>query len=199
MPKIFLLTGIVLTIVIACTQAGRRGLDANPEGSRISAPPVSSAMNFQELQKRPLRLPSIMTDEECPVSPSRDDEGSSDQVLGNAPIGPVAIYFGKNRVLQVDQKNFNDNDKMYEKKVPWMSTEYRGPILIRTERIDGRGDGGVKFQWHGRAIGEGIGVEVTSEQMALPGSTRITGPGCYAYQIDGTSFSEVIVFRVELT
>ena len=29
----------------------------------------------------------------------------------------------------------------------------------------------------------------------VPSYTRVRGPGCYAYQIDGTTFSRVIVFR----
>jgi hypothetical protein len=28
-----------------------------------------------------------------------------------------------------------------------------------------------------------------------PSFTRVRKPGCYAYEVDGTSFSEVIVFR----
>jgi hypothetical protein len=40
----------------------------------------------------------------------------------------------------------------------------------------------------GAAIPRGSGRE-------WPTFTRVKGPGCYAYQIDGTSFTEVIVFR----
>ena len=33
---------------------------------------------------------------------------------------------------------------------------------------------------------------------AFPSYTRVrTGSGCYAYQIDGTTFSKVLVFRLE--
>ena len=32
-------------------------------------------------------------------------------------------------------------------------------------------------------------------QRYRPSYTRVRGPGCYAYQVDGTSFSRVIVFE----
>jgi hypothetical protein len=32
----------------------------------------------------------------------------------------------------------------------------------------------------------------TSEQ---PSYTRLLGPGCYAYQVDGATFSRTVVFR----
>jgi hypothetical protein len=31
----------------------------------------------------------------------------------------------------------------------------------------------------------------------MPSYTRVRAPGCYGYQIDGTSFSRVIVFSFE--
>jgi hypothetical protein len=83
----------------------------------------------------------------------------------------------------------------------WTSaSSYRGPVLIRGRRIDGPG-----------AIGFGEGHVPYDELQLLDSSqgsssppgggrqwltiTRARTMGCYAYQVDGTSFSEVIVFR----
>jgi|GEM_PF-3313418 len=86
-------------------------------------------------------------------------------------------------------------------RVTWVaSTAYHGPFLIRGRRIDAGG-----------AVGFGEGHTPYDELQLLdsgqgtsppPGGrewitfTRARGPGCYAYQVDGTSFTEVIVFRV---
>jgi hypothetical protein len=91
---------------------------------------------------------------------------------------------------------------------PWLGTlvtwvanaTYTGPILIRGGEIGGGG-----------AIGFGGGSRPYDELQLLDAGrqapavvnggrawlsyTRVRSSGCYAYQVDGTSFSEVIVFR----
>ncbi len=47
--------------------------------------------------------------------------------------------------------------------------------------------------------GDTIAVNVQSDWQFWPGGTKVTGPGCYAYQIDGSGFAEVIVFRAEIS
>jgi hypothetical protein len=39
------------------------------------------------------------------------------------------------------------------------------------------------------------GVSPPAGARYMPSYTRLKGPGCYAYQIDGATFSETIVFR----
>lgn len=80
-------------------------------------------------------------------------------------------------------------------RVTWMASGYQGPTLIRGRELGGLhavgfGEGHVPYdelQLAGRAYGAPAGQ--------WPSFTRVRGPGCYAYQVDGTSFSEVIVFR----
>jgi hypothetical protein len=80
-------------------------------------------------------------------------------------------------------------------RVTWQASGYHGPILIRGGLLGGGG-----------AVGFGEGHTPYDELQLLgnamqappgqwPSFTRVQGPGCYAYQADGTSFSEVIVFR----
>jgi hypothetical protein len=38
---------------------------------------------------------------------------------------------------------------------------------------------------------------VPKDARYRPSYTRLRGPGCYAYQVDGTSFSRVVVFRAD--
>jgi hypothetical protein len=80
------------------------------------------------------------------------------------------------------------------------SGSYTGPILIRGRQLDGNG-----------AMGFGQGSTPYDELQLLDAgrqaptmtdggrawlsTTRVTASGCYAYQVNGTGFSEVIVFR----
>lgn len=89
---------------------------------------------------------------------------------------------------------------------------YRGPVLVRGGRVDGRG-----------GLGFGMAV-VPRRELRLPGGSweersatfrrwhqaahkgwrfadslmRVRTNGCYAVQIDGLSFSDVIVFSAVL-
>jgi hypothetical protein len=78
-------------------------------------------------------------------------------------------------------------------KVLWfIDPSYRGgQVLVRGRQLDGA-----------RNIGFGGGYQPTFElklsgTLDIPSTARFTAPGCYALQVDGTTFSETIVFRVE--
>ncbi len=83
----------------------------------------------------------------------------------------------------------------------WSSApSYTGPVLIRGRQLGGPG-----------AVGFGEGrvpydeLQLLAQGMSAPRGpgggrewlsfTRVRSPGCYAYQVDGTSFSTVVVFR----
>jgi hypothetical protein len=85
--------------------------------------------------------------------------------------------------------------------VTWSSApSYTGPVLIRGRQLGGTG-----------AVGFGEGrvpydeLQLLAQGMSTPRGlgggrewlsfTRVRSPGCYAYQVDGTSFSTVVVFR----
>jgi hypothetical protein len=86
-------------------------------------------------------------------------------------------------------------------RVTWVAAAtYTGPLLIRGGQVGGAGTVG---------FGEGH-VPVDELQLLTasttssgeppgvrewPSFTRMRSPGCYAYQVDGTDFSEVIVFQ----
>ncbi len=80
-------------------------------------------------------------------------------------------------------------------RVTWTASGNQGATLIRGHQLGGSqavgfGEGHTPYdelQLDGRANGAPPGQ--------WPSFTRLRGPGCYGYQIDGTSFSEVIVFR----
>jgi hypothetical protein len=88
-------------------------------------------------------------------------------------------------------------------RVTWSSApSYTGPVLIRGRQVGGTG--GVGFG-EGRVPYDEL--QLLAQGMSAPRApgggrewlsfVRVRSPGCYAYQVDGTSFSTVVVFRAE--
>jgi hypothetical protein len=86
-------------------------------------------------------------------------------------------------------------------RVTWTAAGgYKGPVLIRGRELGGSGavgfgEGRTPYDelqlldtGHGAPAASGGG-------RAWLSYTRVRAPGCYAYQVDGTSFSSVIVFH----
>jgi hypothetical protein len=132
--------------------------------------------------RRPLHLPQLSPGATCPVS---------------QPSGPVAPGgTGPLRIESFIASSWSGG------RVTWTaSPSYGGPVLIRGRQLGGSG-----------AVGFGEGhvpydeLQLLSSGQGSPGGRgrawltiiRVQGPGCYAYQVDGTGFSEVIVFSAAL-
>ena len=87
-------------------------------------------------------------------------------------------------------------------KVLWtVAPRYRGPVLIRGRQLDGpnlvRFDNG-SFPPAELRLPSG-GVTSANGFRDRPSFTRLRAPGCYAWQLDGTTFSQVIVFRAVIS
>jgi len=87
-------------------------------------------------------------------------------------------------------------------RVTWTaSAAYRGPVLIRGRRLGGSaavgfGEGRRPYdELQLRSAGQGA-PPVSGGGRAWLSFTRVQSAGCYAYQIDGSGFSSVIVFKV---
>jgi hypothetical protein len=83
-------------------------------------------------------------------------------------------------------------------KVLWVvDPSYHGSVLIRGRRLDGtepvRFDGGREPARQLRLLPPP--GNTTGGWANYPSYTRLRAAGCYGYQIDGSSFSKVIVFR----
>jgi hypothetical protein len=79
-------------------------------------------------------------------------------------------------------------------KVLWfVSPAAVGPVLVRGGRIDAPGE--VRFD-----LDLNPSKELRlSGPLDHPSTTRVRAAGCYAYQVDGPSFSYPVVFRAELS
>ena len=87
-------------------------------------------------------------------------------------------------------------------KVLWVSRpQYDGPVLIRGRRLDGHGwvgfeQGRVPLAELQFPSGTGAGAPLSTHGWRnWPSTARLRFPGCYGVQIDGTTFSTVVVFR----
>lgn len=125
--------------------------------------------------RRPLHIPALGSGGSCPVSP------------GHGPVTPAPS-------TQLALMPFVGS-AWKGTQVTWHASGYSGPILIRGRQLGGSGAVG---------FGEGhvpydelqlLGPAMGAPPGQWPSFTRVQGPGCYAYQVDGTSFSTVIVFR----
>jgi hypothetical protein len=111
--------------------------------------------------------------------------------VGGQPAGSVSIA-----ASQPDGQGWRGQ------KAPWISSpRYSGPIVIRGARLDA--PGGVRFA---RSTGQHL-VELYQARGAgkqpngwrvWPGAMLVHAAGCYGLQIDGTTFSHVIVVRVHV-
>jgi hypothetical protein len=169
----------LLTLVAACDTPAPG--PPSPSPSAAWAPP-------------PLRLPSLAAGAACPVTPPVPASPPGDAVVGDGPVHPVAYYFDPGTVLPL-----RSVDRLpgggYEVKVRWTGAGYLGPVLLRAGRIDGPGTALSAFSNTGEARDGGHYAVIYNDPSDLPGTTTVSGPGCYAVQVDGTSFSTTIVFR----
>jgi hypothetical protein len=83
-------------------------------------------------------------------------------------------------------------------KTLWtVSPKYYGPVLIRGGRIDLPGT--LRFAPTAKQIRTSlsmIGYDASGSWRRSTAYTLFHGPGCYAFQLDGTTFSKVVVFKV---
>jgi hypothetical protein len=151
--------------------------------------------------RRPLHLPRSARP--CPVSPWHPSQnGISGEALGTGPVFAGADL-GNRYLLQPPPTKAAGRWGYF--KILWSVRGYRGPLLIRGQQIggpDGLGFGDPEFpprpelQIAPREPGTPTPSGSRDPWRFFPSAERVTAPGCYGLQIDGTSFSKVIVIRV---
>lgn len=190
-------------------------LTTNWPGSRSSGQQaaLTPAHNLAELHQRPLHLPTVAAGMPCPVSPSHTYPTGGGFTGPYTAVGNGPFTLTGNGTVPVNFKT-PDND-MYAgtgwpgMKVIWrLSDQYAGPVLLRGARIDGPGE--LRFDRYLGAVGDDSGWQTGTAYPDLaydtsgstpmletyPSGVRMKAPGCYAVQVDGTSFSDTIVFKV---
>jgi hypothetical protein len=160
--------------------------------------------DWQSLHRR-LHYPHVGAHSRCPVRGSGESDGGQ-PLNGTGPAYLMSVGGAWWGVIQVFDP-YRDAKGWLGQKTPWeIDRQYAGPLLVRGRRLDRRGP--VRFApSYGQHLRElrfptGSGSDVTSELGPSPRfrllatSTLFRHGGCYGLQVDGTSFSEVIVMRV---
>jgi hypothetical protein len=183
-------SGVLLVTAVVVTS----GVAVAIEVGRSSSPTGSLA-----LLSRPLHFPSLVRGGSCPTSPGT--------TFNNSYFGGIALGSGPVRVLLADSGDIRHGRvDLYPSDVRgWSALQtlwfampgYNGPFVIRAERIGQSGP--IKVQ-HGSEPGAGplvvpAGPTINTAHgyRTVPGGTWVKSGGCYAWQVDGLNFSEVIV------
>jgi hypothetical protein len=168
---------------------------------------------------RPLHLPTIAPGASCPVTRQigLPPNGLFPRAQWKDWVGPGPVYVGgylgplRGSVV-VQYETYGSVRGWHPAVILWVSTAaYRGPILVRGREIDG--SNGIRFgglqgtEGGSPALTQGHLVPTKNNAEYLEPGLRPSGwhqwpayvffraPGCYAIQMDGVTFSEVVVFR----
>jgi hypothetical protein len=143
--------------------------------------------------RRPLHVPTLGRNRTCPVAhPATGVDFARFGVGRGIGPGPTYPIGWADATIPIGwQRNDVDATLWGVQKVLWfVQPRYRGPVLVRGVGLDNPYR--VRFE-RGRIPPAELRLpEGTRER---PSYVRIRKPGCYAFQIDGLSFSRSIVFR----
>ena len=183
---------------VLLSQLGTQQYKRKYPGSQSATPVVTPqpADEWSALRQRPLNLPTVTPGSPCPTSGGKSVSPDFGIALGDGPVYPVAFYpDGTYYYAGALQEG-----GWYLLKVLWIaSPDYPGPVLVRGKQIDGpnelRFGEGANPQGELRLNTANSNNRTGAGWRDWPGYTRLRAPGCYAYQVDGDTFSRVIVFK----
>ena len=154
--------------------------------------------------RRPIHLPHIAAGARCPVSaPGHRVTRYSTAVIGPGPIYAVSLGpFGHTAILPFvmpSQAGLFGGSAWGGQALKWDGApSYHGPVLIRGRKLtahDGLGFGAGIVPQAEMDVPPGSGDPNAGGWRFWPGYARLRSPGCYGLQVDGTTFSEIIIFR----
>lgn len=149
--------------------------------------------------RRELRL-SDVAPMGCPRTKGGRPNPAIAIALGPGPVYPVmgmeAPPPSPRGVVDLREEELR-GDRYWRKTLWAVAPTYSGPVLIRGGGIDP--DSEVHFAYDDNVLTELTMRQESGKKWRYgPSLTVLPGPGCYAFQVDGTSFSIVIVFEAVL-
>ena len=158
---------------------------------------------------RPLRFPALRPGQRCPAS-----HGSSSPV---AIAGETGTEFGNGpvRVLIWTSRDGAAGLSAHTQFPPWLGFKtlwfgvpaYQGPFVIRAVRLGHPGPvslAGTPPDMAPLVVPPGPTIDTVPLSNGRPGYRKVLSvfwvrsPGCYAWQVDSLTFSEIIVVRAVL-
>ena len=165
-------------------------------------PTSASAANAVEASlKRPLHFPTLRPGLACPTTAGHavSNSGFGGVALGVGPVQPI--------IQGIDADTMHGTTDLITNTVfpPWLGfttlwfsvPSYQGPWLVRAQPL---GDSGPIVLANGPGttsmfVPAGPTLNGADGYREAPGGTYIKSPGCYAWQVDGLTFSEIIIIR----
>jgi hypothetical protein len=153
--------------------------------------------------ERPLHFPALHSDAICPRTPGGRADPVTGITLGTGPVYPVLGFeqpppqpLGVVYLVTHGGGTLHTRGWYFYKTLWTVDPKYGGPVLIRGGRIDQRGT--LRFATTGKQIRTALtmGSGGSGFWRRSTAYTLFHGPGCYAFQIDGSTFSKIIVFKV---
>ncbi len=213
-------TGIVVLILVAaCTSASTTSDHNSPSSTRATLLETNGyvllcggascdvpSRGVPSMLWRPLSLPTLAPGATCPVAAARLVSNSFGPAVGDGPV--FAVGLAAKAVFRFEyppsKRSIFYGSEWGGNKVLWIGDpSYAGPVLVRGAQLDGPHLVGFSVGG-GSAAYANLQFPPGKQQgdhgwRSWPSETRLQASGCYAYQVDGTTFSEVIVFRAIAT
>lgn len=188
---------LVMCVLLCACSSGEGPTTAARTPTRTAAP-----TEWTPLEQRPLDIPKFAPGAACPMAKGHAVSPSFGQGLGDGPAYPI---FGgasdpSNGIFRyAPPKNFDSTD-WGGNKVLWAvdTPHYPGIVLVRGRQLDGSNE--LRFDTGALPSPElQISPYPGTQEgwTGQPSYTRVRAPGCYGYQIDGTTFSKVVIFEAE--
>jgi hypothetical protein len=163
----------------------------------LAAPSAGASDPWAKL-RRPLSIPHIAPGSHCPVTPARRVSSTFGAAQGSGPVYAIGGFPKLGFIYPPQPNQLWYGSKWSGNKVLWIARpSYRGPVLIRGRQLDGTND--VRFERGLNPSREmrlpSVGGTSPGRWQSRPSYTRLQAAGCYGWQVDGTTFSRVIVFE----
>jgi hypothetical protein len=214
-----LLAVVVGLVAVGCGPTGVGG-HAMPAAQTVQ-PSVAPASNFADLRTRPLNQPALAADGSCPGDSSHDVKPVVTSGKGgpNFGFGPGPAYLSG--IVQIYPGAFDNEiwmiDASYRGPVLIRGHQVNGAGAVSFEpptTFAGMNFSGAGAPPPGPAVATVTSagavmtfyaeLDIPAAESSFPQTswrlffarTHIDTPGCYAFQLDGLTFSTVIVFHV---
>jgi hypothetical protein len=215
---------LALMLGLVAAGCGTTGIGAHPTstpGSQAAQPSFAPASNLADLRNRPLNQPALAADGSCPSDSSHDVKPVAASGKGgpNFGFGPGPAYLSG--IVQIYPGAFDNEiwmiDAGYRGPVLIRGHQVNGVGVVSFQpptTFAGSNFSGAGAPPPGPAVttvtisGEVMTfyaeLDIPAAEPAFPQTswrlffarTHIDAPGCYAFQLDGFTFSTVIVFHV---
>lgn len=152
---------------------------------------------WDSLRRRPLTSLRVAPGEACPVTTGTGQVGRWEG-LGQGPAFPMGTH-SVITILFPPPEGWGD-EWSGTKRVWLLDTRYASRALVRGRQLDGPNELRFVHGYPGFTAEKILNPirELMVEGNDAPSLTRVRAPGCYAYQVDGRTFSYLIVFEAHL-